>query len=85
MLHRGEVWLKKEDIMGIARVMLKSRALEQVEMADLLSRFVQQSCPEERKAIKEIIRNEQYHYQSVQREKTLLPVIWELSEATRQQ
>lgn len=69
---------------GCANFAGESRALVKSEMEKLMQCLVCQASPEERKWIKEIIRNEQYHHQPLQHGKPLLERLWELGQAVRQ-
>ena len=76
-------WLTHQDILGISRILLESRSLESKEMQGLLKKLSNQSLPEERKEIQEIIRNEQFHYQPVRHGRKLLNLLWNMGQAVR--
>lgn len=85
MTNSGEEWLEKADILAIAKVLLESRAFCKSEMEALLNKLLLQVSPAEKQHIKEIIRNEKFHYEPLQHEKALIDTLWVLSKAMREQ
>lgn len=69
-----------QQILAVVKILLASRAFNKQEMNTLLSNMIDSATPEERKYIKIIVQNEQYHYQTLHHEKPLIDLIWKLSE-----
>ncbi len=84
MLRQEQQWLSRQDILGISRILLESRAFAKTELSGILQRLAGQAEPQERKWIDEIIRNEQHHYQPPQHGKALLEDLWRLGQAVRE-
>ncbi|MCL6444442.1 MAG: WYL domain-containing protein [Alicyclobacillus sp.] len=80
----GQVWLTREEVLWLARILLESRSLPAREMRSLLDKLVAQCSPEERRRITEIVRNEAHHYIPLRHGRTLLTTLWELSRACRE-
>lgn len=66
--------------MAVVKILLASRAFNKQEMNTLLSNMIDSATPEERKYIKTIVQNEQYHYQILHHEMSLIDLIWKISE-----
>ncbi len=77
-------FLKPKQILAIARVLLESRAFGRVEMDNLLVGLVEQSWPEERQVIREVIRNEQFHYSPVRHSDQIVDAIWDFGQAVKE-
>lgn len=87
---RGYVWRQKEskqrcltneDILIISKILLESRALKREEMDRLLKKLIFQSHPQNQRFIQDVIRNEHFHYVSLQHDQPLIQTIWDLSRA----
>jgi predicted DNA-binding transcriptional regulator YafY len=82
VLKRSEdEWLTNEEILVIAKILLESRALKKAEMDRLLKKLIFQSHPENQRFIQDVIRNEHFHYVSLQHDQPLIQTIWDLSRA----
>ncbi|MGG7163287.1 helix-turn-helix transcriptional regulator [Clostridium ihumii] len=79
---KGE-FLNKKDVLAISKILLESRALNKDEMNHVIDSLLIQMHPEERKAVKTIIGNEKHNFESLQHDKNLLDILWELSECIR--
>lgn len=77
-------WLNHKQILAIARVLLESRAFGKPELDVLLNGLVEQSCPEERKIIRDIIKNESFHYTPARHSECIVQSIWDLGCAVRE-
>lgn len=85
LMRRDEhIWLTGKEIMGMAKILLESRAFPQNELNELLDKIIMQSLPDDRRNIKDAISNERYHYAPVKHGKKLLNVIWELGRAVQE-
>ncbi|MDG5789331.1 WYL domain-containing protein [Evansella sp. AB-P1] len=75
--------LTNEEILAIGKVLLESRAFPKNEMANLIHKLTLQSTAGNRKHIKEVVRNEAFHYIPLQHDKNLLHLIWDVTTAIR--
>lgn len=78
-------WLTGPEILAIAKILLESRAFTKDEMHQLLDKLAMQSSPTERRAIRELIKNERFHYMPLKHQQALFHRLWEISEAIRLQ
>lgn len=79
--HDENSWLTSREILGLAKVLLESRAFNEQEMKQLIDKLVINSSPGARKHIKDMLSNERFYYTPVQHNRPLLGIIWELSRA----
>ena len=73
-------FLTNEEILGIAKILLESRAYNKEELEGLIDKLLLQATPSARMNIKEMINNEKFHYIPLKNNMPLLNSIWELSE-----
>lgn len=73
-------WLTNEEVMGLCKILLESRAFCKEELNCLINKLLIQVVPNDRNKIKSIIKSEQYHYVPLKHEKQLLSTIWEISQ-----
>lgn len=73
-------WLSNEEIMALCKILLESRAFCKEELDSLIEKLLEQSYPENRNVIENIIGNEKLNYVPLKHGKKLLSKIWELSE-----
>lgn len=85
MTNKAKEWLEKYDVMAIAKVLLESRAFCKSEMDALLDKLLSQVSPPEQQHIRDIIRNEKFHYAPVKHGKKLIQSLWTISKALREQ
>lgn len=83
--NRNNIFLKQEEIMLLATILLESRAISKVELEGVLNKMLLQCGADEAKRIAELIRNEVYHYIPVKHGKDVGNLIWNLSEAKEKQ
>ncbi len=79
----SDLWLSKEEILSLGKVLLETRAFSKDEMNTLLDKIMNQSAPKDRDFIKDVMRNERYHYEPLQHQRSLQQMIWDISEAVR--
>ncbi|SCB91163.1 Uncharacterized protein BC0861_00918 [Bacillus mobilis] len=79
----SDLWLTKEEILSLGKVLLETRAFSKDEMNTLLDKIMNQSAPKDRDFIKDVMRNERYHYEPLQHQSSLLQMIWDISDAVR--
>lgn len=73
-------FLTNEEILGISKILLESRAYNKEELDGLIDKLLLQATPSARVNIKDMILNEKFHYIPLKHNKPLLKVMWELSE-----
>lgn len=83
LVGSGDVWLTKEEILSLGKVLLETRAFSKEEMDRLLDKMILQSQPSDRKFIQDVMQNERYHYESLKNNQSLLQMIWDISDAVR--
>lgn len=79
----SDLWLTKEEILSLGKVLLETRAFSKDEMNTLLDKIMNQSAPKDRDFIKDVMRNERHHYEPLQHQSSLLQMIWDISDAVR--
>jgi len=80
LVKKDKEFLTNEEILGIAKILLESRAYNKEELNGLIDKLLLQATPSARMNIKEMILNEKYHYIPLKHNKPLLNAIWKLSE-----
>ena len=80
LVKKDKEFLTNEEILGIAKILLESRAYNKEELEGLIDKLLLQATPSARMNIKEMILNEKFHYIPLKHNKPLLNAIWELSE-----
>ena len=70
-----------QQILAAAKILLESRAFSREEISILIENLVFSATPEQRQKIREMLRNELYHYQEPQHRRPLFELIWQLSDA----
>lgn len=73
------------EILAICKILLDSRAFTKKEMQGMLDKLVDTCVPEtDQKMIKELIRNEEFHYIEPQHGKTFIGTMWDIGQAIQQ-
>lgn len=80
LVKKDREFLTNEEILGIAKILLESRAYNKEELECLIDKLLLQATPSARMNIKEMILNEKFHYIPPKHNKLLLKEIWDLSE-----
>ena len=80
LVKKEKEFLTNEEILGITKILLESRAYNKEELETMIDKLVLQATPSARMNIKEMILNEKFHYIPLKHNKPLLNTIWELSE-----
>lgn len=79
------VGLKSGELLAICKILLESRALRKDDMTDILERLISCcSAPGERGKIKELIRNEEFHYIEPRHKSHIIETIWKIGQAVRE-
>ncbi|MDR1873604.1 MAG: WYL domain-containing protein [Synergistaceae bacterium] len=72
-------WLTSEETLAIVKILLDSRAFPKDVIERLIEKLTGQVMPEQRDFIREMIKNELFHYVPLRHGKNLLSPVWELS------
>lgn len=79
-----DVKLRNSEILAICKILLDSRAFTKKEMKSMLSRLIDCCIPEvNRKDVKELIQNEEYHYIEPQHKSEFIDKMWDIGKAIR--
>lgn len=74
--------LTNSEILAVCKILLESRSMISDEMVPLLNKLIARCVPEEnKKAVSELIANEQYHYNEPHHGRPVLPSLWEIGQA----
>lgn len=74
--------LTNGEILAICKILLDSRAFLREEMSDILAKLIMCCVPEKnRRRIKELIENEEFHYTEPRHKAKLLDKMWEIGQA----
>ena len=86
-LERQDVpLLSNSETLAVCKILLESRSLRRDEMFPILDRLVSCCVPENSKrAVTELLSNEKYHYISPHHNRHILPGLWKISQAVREQ
>jgi predicted DNA-binding transcriptional regulator YafY len=79
LVKREYEWLAKEEVLAILKILLESRAFPKDEIKALCDKLLGQTLPEDRALIRDIVKNELFHYVEPRHGKNLLLPLWELS------
>lgn len=76
--------LTNGEILAICKILLDSRALRKEEMTEVLDKLITCCVPKEnQKLVKELIRNEQFHYVEPRHKTKFLDTMWDIGQAVR--
>ncbi len=76
--------LTNGEILAICKILLESRALRKEEMSEILEKLISCCVPEKnQKLVKELIRNEEFHYVEPRHKSKFLDIMWEIGQAIR--
>lgn len=76
--------LTNSEVLALCKILLDSRAFPKEEMLDMLERLISCCVPEvSRKLVKDLIRNESFHYVEPRHRTHFLDVMWEIGQAVR--
>lgn len=77
--------LTNSEILAVCKILLESRSMRNDEMMPILDKLLDCCIPESnKKAVKKLIANEQYHYIAPQHNKHILNGLWEIGQAVEQ-
>lgn len=85
LTRRNDTALSNSEILAVCKVLLESRSMVDAEMLPLLDKLVERCVPEEnKKAVKELIANEKFHYIPPHHGKKLLGSLWDIGQAIQE-
>lgn len=85
LTRRDDCALSNSEILAVCKILLESRSMVQDEMLPLLDKLVERCVPEEnKKAVKELIANEKYHYIEPHHGQKLLGSLWAIGRAIQE-
>lgn len=77
--------LSNSEILAVCKILLESRSMRQDEMLPILDKLIDCAVPEEsKKAVKDLIANEKFHYIEPHHKRPVLNGLWELGQAVQQ-
>ncbi len=77
--------LTNSEILAVCKILLESRSMRKDEMMPILEKLLDCCVPESnKKAVKKLIANEQYHYVQPQHNKCILKGLWDIGQAIEQ-
>lgn len=81
----SRIMLTNSEILAVCKILLESRSMRKDEMMPILDKLLDCCIPESnKKAVKKLIANEQYHYIAPQHNKHILNGLWEIGQAVEQ-
>lgn len=80
LVHFESSWFTNEEVLALSKVILESRAFCKEELDVLMDKMLAQATPADQKLVKEIIRNEHFHYVQPQHKKKVFSSIWQISQ-----
>ncbi len=81
LTNTGKNILSKEQVLAIVKILIESRALLKSEMSDIIDKLISIVTADKQEFIHNIILNEEHLYVDLNHKKSLLHLIWVLSEA----
>jgi len=77
--------LSNSEVFAVCKILLESRSMIHAEMGPILGKLISRCVPEyNKKAVQELIANEQHHYIEPRHGRTVLDKLWELGQAIDQ-
>jgi predicted DNA-binding transcriptional regulator YafY len=71
--------LTNEEVLALSKILLESRAFRKDELENILDKLLMQAVPDERKFVRDMVKNELFNYVPLRHGKRLLAPIWQLS------
>ncbi len=77
--------LTNSEILAVCKILLESRSMRRDEMLPILDKLVATCVPElSKRAVKELLSNEKFHYIEPHHNKRILPSLWEMGQAIQE-
>ena len=82
--HIYKIKLTNSEILAVCKILLESRSLTKDEMLPMLDKLISSCVPyENQKIVKDLIRNEEFHYVEPRHRTKFLDNMWTLGQAIR--
>ncbi|MEH6942055.1 helix-turn-helix transcriptional regulator [Bacillus sp. JJ722] len=78
---RDELFLRNEEILTLAKILIESRAFPKADMDRLIDKLTNLAHPANQDFIKKLMLNEKHLYVDLQHKQSLISLIWELAKA----
>ena len=77
--------LSNSEVLALCKILLDSRAFTKGEMTDMLDRLISCCVPEKnQREIRDLIKNEEFHYVELQYKTVFINTMWEIGQAIRE-
>lgn len=77
--------LKNSEVLALCKILLDSRAFTKNEMVDMLDKLIACCVPKSnQKLVKELIRNEEFHYVEPRHKTRFIDKMWEIGQAVNE-
>lgn len=77
--------LKNSEILALCKILIDSRAFTKIEMVEMLDKLIACCVPKiSQKRIRELIRNEEFHYVEPRHRTKFIDTMWELGQAVNE-
>lgn len=77
--------LKNSEILALCKILIDSRAFTKMEMVEMLDKLIACCVPKiSQKRIRELIRNEEFHYVEPRHRTKFIDTMWELGQAVNE-
>lgn len=76
--------LSNSEVLAVCKILLESRSMRKDEMLPILDKLIARCAPEEnKKAVRELVANEKYHYIEPHHSKYILDRLWKIGQAVQ--
>lgn len=72
------------ETLAICKILLDSRSLSKSAMTELVGKVIDQCYPNEKAVVKDMVKNEMFHYVQPQHDDKFLPNMWGIANAIKQ-
>lgn len=80
-----KIKLKNSEVLALCKILLDSRAFTKGEMTDMLERLIDCCVPKSNQLlVKELIRNEEFHYVEPRHRTRFIDTMWDIGQAIRE-
>ena len=77
--------LKNSEVLALCKILLDSRAFTKKEMVGMIDRLITCCVPKSnQKLVKDLIRNEEYHYVELRHKSDFIERMWDIGQAIRE-
>ena len=80
-----KIRLKNSEVLALCKILLDSRAFTKAEMVEMLDKLITCCVPKSnQKFVKDLIRNEEFHYVEPRHKTVFIDNLWEIGRAVRE-